>query len=92
MTRFVPGPGVASVVAEDAVYLAWMPDGPLMALEGPAALIWQQLLIDGDLETLSDRVSPRVHEPPDDLPEHVRAFARSLVDQGLLRPVTPPAS
>ena len=40
MTAYRPGPGIATEQHDDAVYVARLPDGPIIVLEGTAALIW----------------------------------------------------
>jgi Coenzyme PQQ synthesis protein D (PqqD) len=73
-------------VADDSdgirsVYLATLPDGPLLVLEGTSALIWRQAQRDGDLVT---NVAQQVHEHPTSIRVEVEHFVEALVARGLL--------
>jgi len=73
-------------VADDSdgirpVYLATLPAGPLLVLEGTSALIWRQAQRDGDLVT---NVAQLVHEDPTSIRVEVEHFVEALVTRGLL--------
>lgn len=75
-------PDVAWVMSDDAAYLARLPSGPIAVLEGPAALIWEELSAPADGRPLADRVRDRLADPPGDLAAHVQDFVSRLVAQG----------
>ena len=67
----------------EAIYLAPLPDGPILVLEGVAAMIFDEAT-NGDRENLVDRVLGRVDGPTDEIAFHVDAFLDDLVARGLL--------
>ena len=67
----------------DAIYLAPLPNGPILVLGGVAALIFTEATL-GDREHLVDRVVAQVSGPIDEIAFHVGAFLDDLVARGLL--------
>jgi hypothetical protein len=84
MSRVRFAVGVASIAQDGIVYAALLPDGPLLSLDGGAAIIWRALQDDGDLDTLADRVAASVADVPADLGVQVDAFVETLRAHGLL--------
>ena len=86
-------PAVASVEGEGGWFVARVPDGPIHCLEGPAALIWDEIVGDegdaGRSGGLVERVALRVHLEPDAVRDDVQGFVARLVALGLVEPVTP---
>ena len=75
--------GVGIEASGDAIYLAPLPDGPILVLEGVAALIFTEAT-QGDREHLVERIVAQVDGPADEIAFHVGAFLRDLVARGLL--------
>jgi Coenzyme PQQ synthesis protein D (PqqD) len=67
----------------DAVYLAPLPQGPILVLDGVAALIFTEAT-QGDREHVVDRVVAQVDGPADEIAIQVPAFLDDLVARGLL--------
>ncbi|GGI46694.1 hypothetical protein BCL57_001107 [Agromyces flavus] len=67
----------------EAIYLAPLPEGPILVLDGVAALIFTEAM-QGDREHLVDRVLAQVDGPIDEIASHVSAFLDDLVARGLL--------
>jgi hypothetical protein len=65
------------------VYVASLPDGPLLCLEGPAALIWTEAVAVGD-SSVAARVADAVGVSLDEVAQDVARFLDDLVDRGLL--------
>ncbi|WP_136707707.1 PqqD family protein [Agromyces sp. H66] len=75
--------GVGLEESEGSIYLAPLPGGPILVLEGVAALIFTEATT-GDPEHLAERILEQVHGPPDEIAAHVAAFIDDLVARGLL--------
>jgi hypothetical protein len=84
MTRLRRAAGVAWVTADSAAYVARIPSGPIVVLTGPAAVIWDELTIDGDAATLTERVSERMSDVPPDADASVKHVVERLQAEGLL--------
>jgi hypothetical protein len=83
MTRFVVADRVGVIAVDDDIYVAHLPDGPILALSGTAAMIWH-VALDGDAEGISDRVAAAVGLLPAVIAPDVDGFIDDLVTQGLL--------
>jgi hypothetical protein len=81
-----PGPRVAWTLTDDTAYVARVPSGPIIVLEGPAAVIWDELAADGDVATLTARVAARITDAPPDADATVQHVVARLRDEGLLGP------
>lgn len=88
--RFEVGPDVAveSVPESDAdhvarIYVAPLPDGPLLCLEGTGAIIWEEAVRAGESSVVA-RVAARVGLPVDEIEQDVAQFLDELVQRGLL--------
>ncbi|WP_460720907.1 PqqD family protein [Microbacterium aureliae] len=73
----------------DAVYVARLPDGPIVVLDAVAGIIWEEACASEDAVGIVERVALRTQSPPAEIAPAVRAFLDELVDVGLL--VTPPS-
>lgn len=87
---YVPGPDVGVTLSQDGstVYLAHLPDGPLLVLEGVAALVWVEATsapADGWLE----RVAASVRRPAADIVPEVATFVTDLRARDLLEDAAP---
>ena len=60
-----------------------LPDGPIVVLDGIAALIWDEACT-GDRETITERVAEATDAAPDAIRADVDAFVADLVARGLL--------
>jgi hypothetical protein len=85
---------VESVPAKDAdqvarTYVAPLPDGPLLCLEGTGALIWREALA-ARPSTVAIRVADAVGLPADEIRPDVDRLLAELVERGLLVPVANP--
>lgn len=80
---------------EDAVYVASLPDGPIVVLHGVAADIWRSIAAGVDeseivaMLTGQDRVADDEVQG-DDVREGVRTFLANLITRGLVRPAHSP--
>lgn len=84
MSAYRPGRAVGVVEGDDAIYVATLPAGPIVVLEGVAALIWIEAC-EGDRETLVERVAEATDASPDTVRGHVESFVADLVGRGLLQ-------
>jgi hypothetical protein len=75
--------GVAAIVDDDTVYAAFLPAGPIVVLDGIAALIWTEANV-GDRDDVAERVAASTGSPVEEVRPHVDAFVTELVDRGLL--------
>lgn len=72
------------------LYLARLPNGPLVVLDGSAALIWRAAVTTGagaaadPEESVVVEVAALSGVEPTDIRNDVRAFVTQLLDQGLL--------
>jgi len=82
---FRPGPDTGVTVGDDqqAVYVAHLPAGPLVVLEGPAALIWLEATSAPATGWVS-RVAEAFGQPEDAIADDVDAFVRDLCGRALL--------
>jgi hypothetical protein len=83
MTRLRQAGGVGIVEYDGTVYAAPLPDGPIVVLDGIAALIWDEAR-GGDRESITDRVAGATDAAPDAIRADVEAFVADLVARGLL--------
>ncbi|GAA4374198.1 PqqD family peptide modification chaperone [Agromyces bauzanensis] len=81
--RYALAADVGLEASGDAIYLAPLPDGPILALDGVAALIFTEAT-QGNREHLVDRVVAQVDGPVEEIAFHVDAFVHDLVARGLL--------
>ena len=92
----------SSAVERSITYLARLPDGPLVMLEGAAALIWEELMRARTV-AVAEQVARRVGADVSLIHADVEEFVETLADQGLIEvdgrparkrleaPTTPPA-
>ena len=83
MTGFRVADRVGVVADDKQIYVAHLPDGPILGLDGTAALIWEAAL-SGPNPRIVDRVAAAVGVPADDIADDVSAFVTALVEQGLI--------
>ena len=81
--RAAGGLGVMASPEGDPVYLAQLPDGPLLVLEGVAATIWAEAT-SGPAEGWVARVADAFGEPVEDVAPDVRHFVADLEARGIL--------
>lgn len=79
----------ASEGGPPTVYIARVPDGPLLVLEGSAALIWRAAVSSAAGSDVGDRVAAEVGVAAAEIREEVENFLVELISQGLLEPVVP---
>jgi hypothetical protein len=83
MTRLRIGEDVGVESTDGGVYLARLPDGPIVVLHGTAAEIWAEAC-DADRATLATRVAVRLGTEPDVIADDVSTFLNGLLLAGLL--------
>lgn len=83
MNGYRPGGAVGLVEHGEVLYVATLPDGPIIVLEGISALIWDEAC-GGDRETIVDRVAAATNATPEAIRADVEAFVAELVARGLL--------
>lgn len=69
----------------DTVYTAALPDGPIIILDGVAALIWAEACR-GDRSTIAERVAASTDAAAEAIRPDVEAFVDELVRRGVLEP------
>jgi len=78
-------PRDVSVLEQDGiVYAARLPTGPIIMLEGIAALIWGEAC-SGERATITERVAEATDVAPDTIRADVEAFVDDLISRGLLK-------
>ncbi len=89
---FRPTSDTGVTVADDGtvVYLAHLPGGPLVVLEGPAARIWVEATT-APAEGWVARVADAFDEPEQSVAEDVARFVAELRQQAFLEPMPPPS-
>lgn len=83
MKRVRPNDLCAVIDEDDIVYVAPLPDGPLLVLDGVSALIWQTLC-DTHIDDTVVHVADATGQRPEDIAGHVDAFVTDLVRRGAL--------
>ena len=83
MNGYRPSDAVGIVEHEDVLYVATLPDGPIIVLDGISALIWDEACA-GDRETIVDRVAAATDATTEAIRADVEAFVAELVARGLL--------
>lgn len=83
VTGYAAAPAVGWVDLEGTVYVAALPDPPILVLAGPAALIWQMALAT-PREQVADAVARIAGVPVDDIRSSVCAFVEEMLTRGLL--------
>lgn len=78
-----PSDRLACVAADDCLYLATVPHGPIVVLEGTAAVVWH-LAQDCPVAELAARVATHFDLPVDQAGTDIHALVRDLVAAGLL--------
>lgn len=79
--------GSMDELGQGRTYLALLPDGPMVVLDGPGSVIWQAAQ-NCPIDQVTARVAERLDLVPEDIAEAISAFVDGLVDQGLLTRVT----
>ncbi len=84
---YVPRGDVGVTLGHDgsAVYLAHLPDGPLLVLEGVAALVWVEATTAPAAGWL-ERVAAAVRRPATEIATEVDTFVSDLRARRLLEP------
>ena len=83
MTRYRRAPGIGVIEDESVVYVAHLPDGPIMVLEEGSAAVWLAAS-SGTVESITDRVVALTGEGGDEIRPHVESFLNELLRRGLL--------
>lgn len=86
MSRLVTAPAIAVEHGDDGVvYVARVPSGPILILEGAAAIVWDAAC-GHDETSVAERVAHAVGVETADVADDVRAFLADLLGEGLLVP------
>jgi|GEM_PF-2122133 len=85
MTRYRPAPEVGVIDQDDAVYVARLPEGPVVVLAGTAAVVWRAACDPGE-GTVADRAARSVDQDSTTIAPAVDGFLADLVERGLLAP------
>ncbi|MEJ1090738.1 hypothetical protein [Microbacterium istanbulense] len=78
-----PARGVGVVDDEVCVYVASLPDGPILVLDGPSALAWRTACTRG-ADAVSQVVAEATGEDAGTIAPYLERFLSDLVDRGLL--------
>lgn len=84
MKAYRPASDVAVEHGGDTVYIARLPDGPIIALTGTAAVIWSEACSLAP-RPLADRVADHVDRDAAEIAPDVERFVADLVVYGLLQ-------
>lgn len=87
MTRLAVAGGVGVITRNDVVYIAPLPRGPILVLEGTSRLIWSAAL-GGDREDVVARVAEAAGVETAEIRLEVENFMADLVGRGLIAPVS----
>jgi hypothetical protein len=82
--RYTVPDDVAVVTEDDAVYVARLPRGPIVALDGSAAEIWRAVTDPGPEADWLMRLATHFAMPVDAIGADTRAFLADLTARGLL--------
>lgn len=88
MTGYVVADRVGVVELGDDVYVAHLPDGPIVSLTGTAGIVWRAA-VNGPAHDVADRVAVASGLPSADIAADVTAFVQTLVEWGLLLQTEP---
>ncbi|WP_019158285.1 hypothetical protein [Brevibacterium senegalense] len=82
----------ATEVVEDTLWIAPLPHGPVIRLEGMAVILLEQFREPTPIAEAVDACMSLVDDAPDDAPDQLRSAVDGFIDAGLLSPVhtTPP--
>lgn len=69
---------------EPAAYVTRLPDGPALALSGPACLVWLAIHDGGTASEIAQRVSEDADVSPEDVRADVEQLLAELSDAGVL--------
>lgn len=83
MTAYVVANRVGVVVDADEIYVAHLPDGPILSLTGTAALVWRAA-VNGPAQQIADRVAAEAGLLAEDIADDVTTFVETLLAEGLL--------
>jgi len=67
----------------DSLYVARLPDGPIIALDEVSALVWRAAGTGSRAEVIAT-VAEATAEKPDAIAQHIHAFLDDLINRGLL--------
>jgi len=81
--RYRPAADVGVIVHDDAVYVARLPQGPIVVLAGTAAVVWRAACGEGE-GTVAERAAGSVDRDSSAIAEAVDGFVADLVARGLL--------
>ena len=83
MNALRPPSDVGTLEQDGTVYAARLPAGPIVVLDGIAALIWNEAC-SGERATITERVAEATDVAPDAIRADVDGFVADLVARGLL--------
>lgn len=83
MTRYRRAPGIGVIEDESVVYVAHLPDGPIMVLEAGSAAVWLAAGA-GTIESITERVVALTGVDGDEIQPLVESFLNELQRRGLL--------
>lgn len=84
MTRLALGRRVAVIDDGPVIYVAALPDGPIVVLEEGAAAIWAEAHR-GERATIADRLTEGTDVPADEIRANVDVFVEQMLRGGFLR-------
>ena len=82
---FRPAADIGVTATDDGatVYVAWLPAGPILVLDGAGAVIWTEAT-EGSADGWIDRVADAFDTPASGIAADVLTFVHTLHSQGLL--------
>ena len=91
MSRLRPSRDCGWVEHDGTVYVARLPDGPPLVLEGSGAVVWGALLEGGTLADVVARVAAETRESERVVASGVEGFVDGLLSAGVLEADPAPA-
>lgn len=76
----------ATEVVEDTLWIAPLPYGPIIRLEGMAVILLEQFREPTPIAEAVNACMSLVDEAPDDAPDQLRSVVNGFIDAGLLSP------
>jgi hypothetical protein len=72
---------------DEVIYVASLPDGPILVLRGTALTVWQEAVSPSGDQGLAERVADLYHVPVGEVRAAVEACVSDLVERGVLEVV-----
>lgn len=82
---YVIDAATAVVEADEVLYVAKVPEGPILVLEDVSRVVWREALTESD-EPIETRIAAMFEGDPSNIAASIRAFLDEMVAAGILHP------